>query len=45
MSIVVDRVNVRFGGVAAMTDVSIRLDSGRVVSVSARMLRKRNAAI
>ncbi len=33
MSIVVDRVNVRFGGVAALTDVSIRLDSGRVVSV------------
>jgi len=33
MSIIVDRVNVRFGGVSALTDVSIRLDSGRVVSI------------
>lgn len=33
MSIVVDHVNVRFGGVAALSDVSIELDSGRVVTV------------
>jgi ABC-type branched-subunit amino acid transport system ATPase component len=33
MSIVVDRVNVRFGGVAALTDASVVLDGGRVVSV------------
>lgn len=33
MSIVVDRINVRFGGVAALADVSTVLDRGRVVSV------------
>lgn len=33
MSIVVDRVNVRFGGVAALTDASLNLEKGRIVSV------------
>lgn len=33
MSIVVDRINVYFGGVTALTEASIELDSGRIVSV------------
>lgn len=33
MSIVVDRVNVRFGGVAALTDATLELEKGRIVSV------------
>lgn len=33
MSIVVDRISVRFGGVAALTDVSVKLDRGQVVTV------------
>ncbi len=33
MSIVVDRVKVRFGGVAALTDVTLELEKGRIASV------------
>lgn len=33
MSIEVDRVGVRFGGVVALDDVSVRVEPGRIVTI------------